>query len=133
MSTTIIRLMTSETIIGDVVGKDAKQGTLFVENPVNLETVVSEGNRYVLMRDMLKDSTETVMPINAINIMYHYRAAPQVEAYYRGCLPEFERAKKTHLEMYDEMLKELVNQTLEESTFEIQEGQHLQPSSNTMN
>lgn len=133
MSATIIRLMSSETIIGDVVEKDLKQGALIVKHPVLLETVYANDSRYVMMRDILKDSVEIHMPINAMNIMYSYPAAPEVEAYYHGCIPTFQKAKASHLEMYKGMLKELVNETLEENMFEIKEGQYLQPSSETMN
>lgn len=133
MSTTIIRLMSSETIIGDVVEKNVKEGTLIIKNPVLLETVYSDNARYVLMRDLLKDSMEIYMPIQAMNIMYSYPAAPEVEAYYRGCIPTFERAKTSHREMYKGMLDELVKDTLAENMFEIKEGQFLQPSSTTVN
>jgi hypothetical protein len=110
-----------------------KQGTLIIKHPVLLETVYSNNTRYVMMRDILKDSNEIHMPVQAMNIMYTYPAAPEVEAYYRGCLPTFEKAKATHLEMYKDMLKELVEETLADNMFEVKEGQHLQPSSNTMN
>lgn len=133
MSTTIIRLMSSETIIGDVVEKKLKDGTLIIKNPVLLETVYSDNARYVLMRDLLKDSMEIHMPIQAMNIMYSYPAAPEVEAYYRGCIPTFEKAKTTHREMYKGMLDELVKDSLAENMFEIKEGQFLQPSSTTVN
>lgn len=125
--------MSSETIIGDVVEKNVKEGTLIIKNPVLLETVYSDNARYVLMRDLLKDSMEIYMPIQAMNIMYSYPAAPEVEAYYRGCIPTFERAKTSHREMYKGMLDELVKDTLAENMFEIKEGQFLQPSSTTVN
>lgn len=133
MSATIIRLMSSETIIGELIGKDAKNGTLFIQNPVLLETVIANNSRYVMMRDMLKDSSETIMPINGMNVMYSYPAAPQVEAYYKGCIPEFEKAKVEHLAMYDELLKGLVEESLEENQFEVPDGMMLQPSSKTAN
>jgi hypothetical protein len=125
--------MSSETIIGDVVGKDKERGALMIQHPVLLETVYANDSRYVLMRDMLKDSREIVMPINAMNIMYSYQAAPEVEAYYRGCLPAFEKAKVAHIEMYKEMLKELAAGTIEQGMFEVADKKMLQPSSNTMN
>jgi hypothetical protein len=131
MSTTIIRLMSSETIIGEIVGRDSD--ALIIKHPVSLETVYNDGSRYVLMRDMLKDSLEIHMPINAINIMYTFPAAPEVEDYYKGCLPTFEKAKIAHRGMYVDMLKELVESTLEENMFDIKDGQILQPSSTTEN
>jgi len=46
MSATIIRLMSSETIIGEIVGREVD--ALIIKHPVSLETVYNDGSRYVL-------------------------------------------------------------------------------------
>lgn len=133
MSAQILHLIDGDTIIGDVVQKDVEKQVIIVANPIIMGLVYGEdGTKYVTMKDPLKDAAVDYMPLNPVNIIYSYPAAPEVERYYRGCVPRFVKQKEMHIDMFKDMVKVLAQQVLKETPMMVVPPDRLQPSSNTI-